>query len=476
MTYDVIALTPTMPDTKALLAALHAGGPDLRVSGAADGAVAQLCGADGQPLVSIEAPRFLQLPGEAGRLLGHVADMDPAAPMWWTEVRGTSAVAESRRLAGSVAGRLTAVLGGATWPRDAAHTDVVTVPAADPAAKAAIGHGGIDVLTAKAALVIHDRPVAAATTWLTDVIRFTTGTGRELHLITPPSTRLTFPLRTLLDHIPGRWVVQDPEHGYRDGLTGSALAWNDAHFTPSPNPDGRPCIAPPSELPRADGESEHQLVLSLRTIHPATDQLVLGGALECAWQMLTGAMPAGWSTAEPVNLPWSRSQLTALARDRARSSTPTWLVVVGAPERPAIATIRIAHTRAGIEEHITLALGHTASQRPPLDVLPKLADALADRHNLATMVTELRAARADLTAPAHYEPPSAPISFTLGPHATADLGFDRTRRALADLAPVQLGPAARPALHFTLGDSTDPSAWQSLHRVSAYLNASRSPA
>ncbi|MFG3282516.1 DUF6177 family protein [Streptomyces sp. NPDC048111] len=471
MTHDAIALTPTMPDAKTLLAALHAGGPDLRVNRAAGGAAAELCRGDGQPLVSVEAPRFLQVPGEASRLLGQAVGREVTVPVWWTEVRGASAVAQARRLAGSVAGRLTAVLGGTAWPRDAAHTDVVPVPDTDPAGQAAPGPTGIDILTGKAAVVIHDRPVAAATAWLTDVIRFTTGTGRELHLITPPSTRLTFPLRTLLDRAPGRWVIQDPEHGYYDGLTGSELRWNEGHFIPAAGPDGRPRITPPFKRPRAaDGQ---QLVLSLRTIHPATDQLVLGGALECAWQLLTGAMPAGWSTAEPVNLPWSRGQLTALARDRARSSTPTWLVVVGAPERPAIATIRIAHTRAGIEEHITLALGHTAGRRPPLDVLPKLAEALAERHELATMVTELRPARADLTAPAHYEPPSAPISFTLGPRATADLGLDRTRRALADLAPVPLGPAARPALHITLGDSTDPSAWRSLHRIGEYLNGGR---
>ncbi|GAA2455069.1 DUF6177 family protein [Streptomyces mauvecolor] len=309
MTHDVIALTPAMPDTKTLLAALHAGGPDLRVNGAANGAVAQLCRASGQPLVSIEAPRFLQVPGEAARLLG----MDATAPVWWTEVRGTSAVTEARRLAGSVAGRLVAVLGGTTWPREAAHTDVVAVPDTGRAAEAVLGPTGIDVLTDKAAIVIHDRPIAAATPWLADVIRFTTGTGRELHLITPPRARLTLPLRTLLDHIPGRWVVQDPEHGYYDGLTGSELTWNDGHFTPAADPDGRPRVASPFKRPRADGESERQLVLSLRTIHPATDHLVLGGALECAWQMLTGAAPAGWSTAEPVNLPWSRGQLTDLA-------------------------------------------------------------------------------------------------------------------------------------------------------------------
>ncbi|MFE0683774.1 DUF6177 family protein [Streptomyces sp. NPDC058961] len=475
MTYDVIAITPTMPDAKALLAALHAGGPDLRVGRGADSAVAQLRHADGRLLVSIEAPRFLQLPGETRRLLGPIGDVAPAAPVWWTEVRGTSAVTESRRLAGSVAGRLTALLGGITWPREAAHTDVVSVPRADSAGQSAIAPDGIDVLTDEAALVIHDRPIAAATTWLTDVIRFTTRTSRELFLITPPRTQLTFPLRTLLDRTPGRWVVQDPQHGYYDGLAGCELAWSGDRFTPAVEPDGRPRIATPFRR-TADAESGRQLVLSMRTIQPATDRLLLGGALECAWQALTDTTPAGWSTAEPVNVPWSREQLTDLARERARSSYPTWLVAIGTPESPAIATMRVAHTRAGIEEHITLAVGHAAGQHPALERLPKLAEALAGDHSLATMVTELRPARADLTTPAHYEPPSVPVSFTLGPDEVADLGIVRVHRALPGLAPVHLGPPSRPALHLTFGDGTDASAWQRFQQVRSYLNAGRKSA
>ncbi|WP_442811150.1 DUF6177 family protein [Streptomyces sp. NBC_00481] len=50
-----------------------------------------------------------------------------------------------------------------------------------------------------------------------------------------------------------------------------------------------------------------------------------------------------------------------LARTRVRHSQPTWIVAVGTPDRPAIATMCMSHTRAGID--ITLALGY-ASGRP----------------------------------------------------------------------------------------------------------------
>ncbi|MFD4943984.1 DUF6177 family protein [Streptomyces sp. NPDC058239] len=464
MTQDVIALTPQMPDTRTLLAGLHAGGPDLRVNRAADGSVAQLCTAAGQALVSLEAPRYIQVPGEAARLLGPATQAE--SPVWWTEARATTAVEEAGRLAGSVAGRLTAVLGGTVWPREAGHTDVVADLAGTVTEAAPMG---VDMLTDRAAVVIQGRPVIAATTWLTDVVRNTARTARELQIVTPPGTRLTFPTRTLLDGLPSRWVVRDPECGYYDGLSGAVLHWHGARFTPVPAGDGSPRIAD-AFRPRPGTEGERQLLLSIRTIHPADERLVLSSALEQAWRTLTGAPPAGWSTAEPVNVPWSPRQLTDLARTRAQQSLPTWIAAVGAPDRPAIATVRIARTRIGVEEHITLAIGYGADEGTPVDALPELAESLITGHNLATMISQLHTARADLTTPAHYEPPPVPLSFTLGPDAVADLGLDGAPRGFA---PVRLGPAARPALHYTLGDGTDPAAWQRLRQINDHVNGVR---
>ncbi|GGZ79799.1 DUF6177 family protein [Streptomyces echinoruber] len=244
-----------------------------------------------------------------------------------------------------------------------------------------------DLLTDRSVVVLHDRPILAATTWLTELLRTAARTGRHLYLVTPPGTRL-----------------------------------------------------------------------------------LLGDALEAAWQTLTGEPPAEWSTAEPVNVPWSRRQLTDLARTRARGGSPTWTVAVGASGRPAIAAVRVVRTRHGVEEHITLALGYGAGQSVPLDLLPGLAEELATGHGLATMITELRTARADLTTPAHFEPPPIPVSLTLGPDAVADLGLARARSALSGLAPAELGPAARPGLHCALGDGTDPAAWQRLKLVNEQLS------
>ncbi|MDX2525163.1 DUF6177 family protein [Streptomyces europaeiscabiei] len=470
MTQDFVALTPKMPDARTLLAGLYAGGPDLRVDSVFEGAAIRLRAPDGQPLVTVEVPLFLQVPGEVSRLLGESVPAE--APVWWTEVRAITAVEEAGRLAGSVAGRMTAVLGGTSWPPEAAHTRVVSVPSENRDAAPTAGDDQplpVDVLTDKAAVVFQDRPVVAATTWLSDLLQDAVASDREVQIVTPPSTRLTLPARALLTSLPARWIIRDPQGGYYDGLTGAVLHWHASHFTPAPTINGNLRLAEAFTPPAASQNvGEQQLILTIRTTRPASEHLLLGGTLETCWQTFTGGPPAGWSTAEPVNLPWSPRQLTELARTRAQKSAPTWLVAVGTPDHPAIATLRITHTPAGVEEHITLAVGYTADQPAPLDVLPDLAEALTTRHHLTSMLIHLRHARADLTTPPHREPPPAPLSFTLGPDAVHAVS-----RTIAEAAPTtrptRLGPATRPAFHYFLGDGTDTTAWQRLKQLNDHL-------
>lgn len=465
MTKDVIALTPKMPDLSTLLAGLYAGGPDLGVNTLADGAVIQLCAPDGRPLVSVEAPILIQVPGETTRLLGTGTGL-PDSPVWWTEARASTAVAEGGQLAGSFAGRLATVLNGSVWPPEAASTDVVplssditAIPAPPTSAPA------VDVLTTKAAVVIQDRSVVAMTSWLSDALRATTDNERALQIVTPPTTRLTLPTRTALHGHPNRWVIQDPDCGYYDGLSGAVLHWHDGTFTPTLDENGSPSVAEAFKTATTTGE--RQLILSLRTQHPADEDLVLGRALETSWQTLTGAPPSGWSTAEPVNLPWSTRQLTDLARNRAPQ--PTWLIAIGHPDRPALATISVTRTLAGVEENITLTLGYGQDETPPLDTIEPLAKALTTEHGLTTMLTSLRTARRDLTVPPHFETPPIPVSFTLGPGPIRDIGLTRALRPPFNLAPVQLGPAGEPSLHYPLGDGTNAHAWTRLQQLTKHL-------
>ncbi|MFS4091101.1 DUF6177 family protein [Streptomyces sp. AF1A] len=468
MTKDVIALTEKMPDARTLLAALYAGGPDLSLTTTDDGAVIHLRTPAGRPLVSVESPLLVHVPGEAERLLSpHITPPQP--PYWWTETRASTAIPAAEPLAGSVCGRLRMLLGGTTWPPEAARTAVVeTSQDGDDFTATRLPDGAlpaVDVLTESTAVVIADRSILPLTTWLSDILRSTAATGRALHIVTPPHVRLTLPLRMTLVGAPNRWVVKDPEGGYYDGLSGAVLAWQNGTFAPTVTP----AKVADAFTRGAQHTEERRLTLALRTVRSPNTDLVLGTALESAWRHLTGAPPTGWGTAEPINLPWSPRQLTELARSR--SPQPTHALVIGTPDQPAIATHRTTRTTAGIAEEVTFTIGYPTAAEVPLDAIEPLAAELVGTHSLTTMLTTLTAADADLTLAPVLTSPPIPLTFTLGTRDTQTIGLTHARRPPLMFRPVQLGTATDPALHYSLGDGTDAAAWPVLQTLIAHLKA-----
>ncbi|MFI5772887.1 DUF6177 family protein [Streptomyces sp. NPDC051658] len=469
MTKDVIALTTRMPDPLTVLAGLLAGGPDKLVGTTGEDAVVQLCDDQGRPLVSIEAPVLVQVAGEAERLLGATA---PPVPFWWTEARATTGVEEAERLAGTFAARIATLAGGSAWPPEAARSlAVVKTEGVSVAPTPAAAQPAVDALTDKVAVIIQDRPVIAMTAWLSDAFRAAANAELGLQIVTSPGAVLSPAVRNSLSGWPSRWVVQDEKDGYYDGLSGAVLRWQNGMFATVESADATP------EDPRTPvaasyqevaNTGERQLAISFRTVHPADDRLVLGGSLESVWQELTGQDPAGWGTAEPANLPWSLRRLTDVAFDRAPA--PTWLVVVGGPDRPGLATVRISRTKAGVEEDVTLAFGYGPGEELPLDALPRVAEVLATRHHLQSMLVQLRKARRDLAVPPRFEGPGVPLAFVLGAEEVREMPGDRARRTPLSEPPVQLGPRSRPALYYPLpGDPSDLSGWQDFERLMRHL-------
>ncbi|MCX4734845.1 DUF6177 family protein [Streptomyces sp. NPDC059832] len=469
MTKDVIALTTRMPDPLTVLAGLLAGGPDKLVGTTGEDAVVQLCDDQGRPLVSIEAPVLVQVAGEAERLLGATA---PPVPFWWTEARATTGVEEAELLAGTFAARIATLAGGSAWPPEAARSlAVVKTEGVSVAPTPAAAQPAVDALTDKVAVIIQDRPVIAMTAWLSDAFRAAANAELGLQIVTSPGAVLSPAVRNSLSGWPSRWVVQDEKDGYYDGLSGAVLRWQNGMFATVESADATP------EDPRTPvaasyqevaNTGERQLAISFRTVHPADDRLVLGGSLESVWQELTGQAPAGWGTAEPANLPWSLRRLTDVAFDRAPA--PTWLVVVGGPDRPGLATVRISRTKAGVEEDVTLAFGYGPGEELPLDALPRVAEVLATRHHLQSMLVQLRKARRDLAVPPRFEGPGVPLAFVLGAEEVREMPGDRARRTPLSEPPVQLGPRSRPALYYPLpGDPSDLSGWQDFERLMRHL-------
>ncbi|MFE7390539.1 DUF6177 family protein [Streptomyces sp. NPDC057582] len=469
MTKDVIALTPRMPDPLSVIAGLLSGGPDKLVETVGEDAVVQLCDTEGRPLVSVEAPLLVQVAGEAERLLGATA---PEVPFWWTEARATTGVEEAERIAGTFAARLVALAGGSAWPPEAARSiAVVKTDGVSVAPTPAAAQPAVDALTDKVAVVIQDRPVVAMTAWLSDAFRATANAELGLQIVTAPGVTLSPAVRGSLPGWPSRWVVQDERDGYYDGLSGAVLRWQNGLFAPveaaDATPEG-PRTPVAASFKEVADTGERQLAVSFRTVHPADERLVLGGSIEAVWRELTGAPPAGWGTAEPANLPWSLRQLTDVAYDRAPQ--PTWAVVVGSPDRPALATVRISRTTGGVEEDVTLALGYGADEDMPLDALPRAAEILATRHHLQSMLVQIRKARRDLAVPPRFEGPGVPLAFVLGAEEVREMPGDRARRTPLSEPPVQLGPKTRPALYYPLpGDPSDLSGWQDFERLMRHL-------
>ncbi|ONK12172.1 DUF6177 family protein [Streptomyces sp. MP131-18] len=458
MTTDVIALTDRMPDPWSVVAGLSAAGPDATFTARAEGAVIQLADPLGRPLVSVEAPILVHTPGEVRRLLG--PEIRVEGPVWWTEIHAATGADGAHALAGTIATRLTSLLGGQVWPPGfiapnggaAPVTGLTAVPTPENAPLA------VDILTDKTAAVIQDRPVIALTSWLAEALRHARTTRRGLHLVTPAHTRLTLPTRTALRGTPNRWVIRDGDAAYYDGLSGAELHWHDGTFTPTGSERPAPAFA--HATARAEADHGQQLLLTFVTRAPAAHDLVLGGALETTWQQLTGAAPVGWGTSEPAGLSWSRTDLTTLARRRA--PRPTTLITVGHPEHPAIATIRVSRTTGGVEEHITLALGYPPNVRPPLDILPDLAEELVTRHGLVSLLAQHRRARLDLTVPPWLEGPPAPLAFVLGPEEAHPTGLPQA---------TQLGPATRPGWYYPLTET----GWPGLEHLTRTLRNQSSP-
>jgi hypothetical protein len=117
VTRDVVALLPAAPEVADVAAALRAAGERFGVRRAAEESVMQLCDGQGRPLVSIEVPVLVRVPGEVERLLGpQMAGRLPPPPLWWVEARAPSARDGAERLGRRFAEALAARCGGVVWP------------------------------------------------------------------------------------------------------------------------------------------------------------------------------------------------------------------------------------------------------------------------------------------------------------------------------------------------------------------------
>ena len=130
MSYDVVALVHGAPDVQSVVSQMIAGGERVRLV-PADPAV-HLCGEDDRPMVSVEEPQYIQVPGEIERLVGPETAAQAGTPVWWVEVRAASAVEGASEVARRFAEQIVETSGGVLWAPAAADAAPGVVPGEEP--------------------------------------------------------------------------------------------------------------------------------------------------------------------------------------------------------------------------------------------------------------------------------------------------------------------------------------------------------
>jgi hypothetical protein len=420
----------------------------------ADGAIIQLRDETGRMVAAVQAAQKLATSAEADRLLTDgIGDDLPAQP-FWVEARGTETGpggADTAAMVRRFAAALVTEFGGLVWEPES------SLVRNDPLLTGTTDHPAITLDTGRVAVAVQDRPVVSLSNWLVDAIATHGHAGRGFQLVTPAATRLTHAMRSALENPMARWVVKAAEGQYFDGFSGLPLSWHEeAGFVRDPSADASRIHH--SSFRGTDEAWGSQLLVDVKVLHPAEDDLRLGGTAELVSEVLGGDVPALWGTSEPAPLAWDTADLTALARTRAPGSS--WFVFTGPPEglptggtRPFSGTLLVSRVPEGVLESLTLAVGYPPGTDADLSVLPELVGELAARGVLQMITVHRRTGREDLTYEPRRAAPALPVGLGIGAEGIASIGTDR---ALSAPVPgIPFGPPLTPAVWYQVGEGTE---------------------
>ncbi|GAA1595717.1 MULTISPECIES: DUF6177 family protein [Kribbella] len=320
---------------------------------------------------------------------------------------------------------------------------------------------GVDLITDKVAVVMQDRPVIGMSAWLSDALTSARMEDRDVQLVTPKHSRLTWPVRSaLFTGVFSRWVVIGSDGEYFDGLNGIRLKWNGEQFLAK-----EPAVAGQSTSDMhpdygVQDELVGHLQFTVRVRHKPVDSLLLGGVAEKLFTAATGSGPAGWSTSEPVTQPWSAEALTEYCRDRAPS--PTWLIVSGQPGaefRPAVGTLEVRRVKSGVDETLTLSVAQPGLEFPNVNQIGEWIDAIADDLELVSAMVLGANGEADGTCRPRFLAMPCPIGLAAGNEAVQEHGLDKMLGLEAGNRAMAIGPAHTPAVWYPIGDGRSPRDW-----------------
>jgi hypothetical protein len=253
---------------------------------------------------------------------------------------------------------------------------------------------------------------------LVDLLARAAGEGLQVALVTDTRSRLTEPVRDLLESLRGKWVVRSGDGELYDGLDGRLLDGLGAAFADGPWPGVAEAFLRPG--PATCG----QLAVSWSMRHKAELGTMLGGSVETALETLGLPGPSGWGPHEPATEPWDKAALTEFAR--ARAPQPTRLTVVS--PAPAVLTMTVQRTVHGVEESVTGLVGLGDSSDPAsarrLVEAPKVLAALCEYEMPLFGFLLARSGAPDLTHAPRLPVAPMPVGMLIGPPGVRELGID----------------------------------------------------
>lgn len=321
---------------------------------------------------------------------------------------------------------------------------------------------GVDLITDQVAVVMQDRPVIGMSAWLSDAMASAKMAKRDVQLVTPKSSKLTWPVRsTLFAGVRSKWVVTGSDGEYFDGLNGVRLKWNgDLFIARSPAKPGEQSsdLHPDYVVPE---KPFGQLQFTVRVRHKPTESLVLGRVAERLFTATTGSGPAGWATSEPVTQPWSPEALTEYCRGRAPS--PTWLILAGQPGaefKPAVGTLEARRVQSGLDETVTLAVAQPGLDFPDANKVGVWIDEIADNFELISAMVMGSYGAADGTYQPRFAGMASPIGVAAGNEAVRASSVAEMVKVEGISRAMAIGPAHAPAIWYPIGNGREPRDWQ----------------
>lgn len=326
---------------------------------------------------------------------------------------------------------------------------------------------GVDLITDKVAVVMQDRPVIGMSSWLSDVLTSAKTESRDVQLVTPKTSTITWPVRSMLfSGAYSKWVVTGDDGEYFDGLNGVRLKWNGDLFVArsTAEPGEQTADLHPDYV--VQEEPFGHLQLTVRVRHKPVASLVLGRLAERLFKATTGNGPAGWATSEPVTQPWSPEALTEYCRDRAPE--PTWLVLAGQPGKefkPAVGTLEARRTQSGLDETITLAVAQPGIDLPTTNAIGDLIDEVADNFELISAMAMGGYGAVDGTYQPRFVGMGCPIGIGAGNEALHGSNLQEMLKVDGISNALAIGPAHEPAIWYPIGNGREPRDWEKYAKV-----------